>query len=100
MTIAPFALCCALIVRCTAALWASEADFAGAQRKDSGRTQLFESLKDEYPHLSISNVGVSSRTRLMASLRRNLVAYYEDLPNAIRLATKTIIAAQKREMNQ
>ena len=31
----------------------------------------------------------------MASLRRNLVAYYEDLPNAIRLATKTIIAAQE-----
>lgn len=95
MTIAPLVLCYAVIALCTAALWASEADFAGAHPIDSGRTQLFESLKDEYRHLSVGNVGVSSRTRLMALLRRNLVAYYEDLPNAIRLATKTIIAAQE-----
>ena len=84
-----------MIACCTANLRASKADFAGAERSDSGRGQLFGSLENEHQRLSVANESVSSRTRLMAALRRNLVAFYEDLPNAIRLTTKTIIAAQE-----
>ena len=95
MTFALMTLCCAMMAYCSAVASAADADFAGAEQTDSGQAQLLESVNDEHRQIAVANDRVTSRARLMAFLRRNLVAYYEDLPNAIRLCTKTIIAAQE-----
>jgi|GEM_PF-1166230 len=93
MTLAPISLRCAMVAYCIAAL-SAEVGLAGAERTDSGQSQLFESVNEEHRQNDVSNDGGTSRSGLMAFLRQNLVAYYDDLPNAIRLCTQTIIAAR------
>ena len=72
---------------------ATEPDITGVNLKDPG--QVSSSNNDQHSGILGAVHGVSARDLLMVHLRRILAAYYEDLPNTIRLCTKTIIAAKE-----
>ncbi len=80
---------------CIAVLSAAVGDFAVADQADSKHAQQSEVLPNGHRQLAFANDIAIPRAQLMKFLRRNLDAYYEDLPNAIRLSTETVIAAEE-----
>ncbi|MEJ7594550.1 MAG: ATP-binding protein [Planctomycetaceae bacterium] len=79
----------------SALTWGGEAEIAGATYPRVG------TIAADHVAIAASTVGMNgkhpSHHELVEQMRRNLAAYYEDIPLCVQLCTETIQAAQKSD---
>lgn len=93
MTFARPATCIAVLWIFLAPAWGVDADFAGTKHPPVGN---IAADRTGSPESAVrTDDSLPSHSQLVQQLRRNLAAYYEDIPLCIQQCTETVNAAQR-----